>query len=894
MAATPSGAGQEAHPFVMQQAANEVATAPTRTLQPFASAPSQPAIGGSSASLQREVFGFALLSSLANSSIGYPSWNFSLLSTVAVFGLHVNSGDGSFAADSGWNEWNSADMTNLLTTAHNNGVKVVLTIILQDFSGGTPYMCAGLANRATTVSATVAQVNAKGVDGVNIDYEGLNGSCPNGQTPRAMMTDLVTQMKAALVANAAGRTYLSVDTYASSAGDPAGFFDIPGLSPYADSFFVMAYDSDWSNYNAPPLNCSRYCLSPVSPLTGYLYNDTRASSEYRSAVPASKVILGLPYYSRADCVYSWAANQYPAFPNDSSHNFNLPYTQAVTMASDPTNSQYNLYRDGHDGVSPWSTWASSSSPACSMEMYWDDVTSLGAKYDLVNHDGLRGVGLWNLNQGGGSPELWSTLASHFSLIPAAPPNVAACAGTVSATVSWRPATTAGGPITSYTVTASPGTASVTVAAPNTIATLTGLTAGTAYTISVHATNGNGDGVSATAGTVTPISGPPVQVSYLSWFDNATPGMVGDNIHILNTGASQSSGCLTVTGSAVVPFTLAAGQEQHLSPTGPMLGGPVLVSVNTGPAILATQRVQYYQSFNEVRARSASDAAQTSYLSWFDKASPGMVGDNIHIVNPGSVAATGTVSLPGASPLNFTVGPMGESYVTFPFGTIGGPVTVNASQPVLASQRVQYYQSFNEVVSANAADAAPVSYASWFDTATAGMAGDNIHVVNPGTNSANVTVSLPGAAPIAFTLAPAAERHVTFSGAHIGGPVTISSTQPVIASQRVQYFQSFNEFPFAAPSKAVATSYLMWFDSATAGMVGDNIHIVNPGSAAATVTVTLPGLAPAQVVVQPLATAHVTFPAGQIGGPVTISSTVPVVASQRVQYYQSFNEIASSS
>jgi hypothetical protein len=49
-----------------------------------------------------------------------------------------------------------------------------------------------------------------------------------------------------------------------------------------------------------------------------------------------------------------------------------------------------------------------------MEMYWDDVYSLGQKYDLVNRTGLRGVGLWNLNLGGGSPELWATLSTYFS------------------------------------------------------------------------------------------------------------------------------------------------------------------------------------------------------------------------------------------------------------------------------------------------------------------------------------------------------------------------------------------------------------------------------------------------------------------------------------------------
>ncbi|HXJ49273.1 MAG TPA: hypothetical protein VNF91_08910, partial [Candidatus Acidoferrum sp.] len=161
--------------------------------------------------MSREVFGFALASSLSDPTIGYPSWNFSLLSTVAFFGLHVNW-DGTLIADSGWSVWNSSTLTGMLAKAHASGTKVVLTITLQDFQPGTPTMCAGLINRNTTVGQAVAQVTAKGVDGINVDYEGLNGTCQNGQTSQSMMTDFVRQLRAALPAG----SYLSVDTYASS------------------------------------------------------------------------------------------------------------------------------------------------------------------------------------------------------------------------------------------------------------------------------------------------------------------------------------------------------------------------------------------------------------------------------------------------------------------------------------------------------------------------------------------------------------------------------------------------------------------------------------------------------------------------------------------------------
>jgi len=77
-----------------------------------------------------------------------------------------------------------------------------------------------------------------------------------------------------------------------------------------------------------------------------------------------------------------------------------------------------------------------------------------------------------------------------------------------------------------------------------------------------------------------------------------------------------------------------------------------------------------------------------------------------------------------------------------------------------------------------------------------MVGDNIHVLNPGSSTASVMVSMPGRSAISVSVAPGAEAHVSFPIGSLGGPVTITSTQPVLAAQRVQYFQSFNEVPAA--------------------------------------------------------------------------------------------------
>src|SRR5438552_16962143 len=173
-------------------------------------------------------------------------------------------------------------------------------------------------------------------------------------------------------------------------------------------------------------------------------------------------------------------------------------------------------------------------------------------------------------------------------------------------------------------------------------------------------------------------------------------MVADNIHIVKPCAGTSSGCVTVSGQAVASWSAGPGQETYVTMPRGTIGGPVTIIVSSGGAVLASQKVQFNQSFNEVWEQTATQASTTSFVNWYDKASAGMLNDNIHVLNPGGTAANVTSSLPGASSQMLTVAGGAEAYVSFPQGSIGGPVTVSSTQPVLAAQRVQYYSTFNEI------------------------------------------------------------------------------------------------------------------------------------------------------------------------------------------------------
>jgi prepilin-type processing-associated H-X9-DG protein len=483
---------------------------------------------------------------------------------------------------------------------------------------------------------------------------------------------------------------------------------------------------------------------------------------------------------------------------------------------------------------------------------------------------------WPYDEG----NLWFT-GNPQNPVPFAPAAVSASVVDSTATVTWTaPSFDGGSPITAYTVTASPGGKSVTVGGSSTVANVPGLAYGTSYTFTVAAANAIGGGpASAASNPVVP--SPAAFSTQLNWYDMITAGMVADNIHLGNPGTQAATALVSTPNLGYRQITIDPGQEAVTSFGSGVLDGPITIQATQ--KLVVSERVQYNQSFSELTATGAP-AAQ-AYLPWYDNASPGMRSDDIHIANPGTGSVSGTVSI-GPKSVAFSVAAGRETFVGFPLGTIGGPVVVAASAPVLTSQRVQYYGSLRESFGQTAAAAATSLFFNWYDLYSPGMTSDNIHVVNPGTTTAAGAVTVAGRQQ-SFSIPGGQEAIVSFPRGTIGGPVTVTSSQPVLAVQRVTYFQSFSEIP-AQPAPTATTTYFNWYDDASPGMVADNLHLLNPSAAGTTVTVTFPGT-----------TRTVSVGAGQevvltlpntIGGLVTITSGQPVLVSQRVQYYSSFSEV----
>lgn len=358
--------------------------------------------------LRREVFGFLPYWELGDSSTRL-DWE--KISTVAFFGvgaaadgsLQKRASDGSMTV--GWSGWTSARMTSVINAAHTSGARVVLTV--QSFG----WSSAGLARQKALLGSTAARaklateianaVRDRGADGVNLDFEPL----ASGYAEE--FTALVRKIRASLNAVAPGYQ-LTFDTTGWIGNYPIEDATAPGG---ADAIMIMGYDYRSSGASV---------AGSIAPLKSGIYDITETLDAYLARVPASKLILGVPYYGRA-----WSTK------SDAFHSENISgakfgasatavYTTARELAAEH-GRQYNVT----EGVA----WTAYKRETCTTtygcvtswrQLYYDDARALKAKYDLVNTNGLRGIGIWALGYDGTRPELYQAIKDKFITDAVAP------------------------------------------------------------------------------------------------------------------------------------------------------------------------------------------------------------------------------------------------------------------------------------------------------------------------------------------------------------------------------------------------------------------------------------------------------------------------------------------
>ncbi len=340
------------------------------------------AVERTSARLQKRVFGYHPYW-MGNS---WQNYRWDLLSDLCYFSYDTDPATGNPITTNGF------ETAEVIDTAMAHGVKVHLCVTL--FSGHAIFFGNPQAQQTLT-SNLISFLAQRGIQGINLDFEAVPSSQQQG------LTNFILQLSDALHTNLPG-IELSI---AAPAVNWSNTFDIPAIAPSLDFFMIMAYDYYWGGSSL---------AGPVSgywPLTtSFNYAVNRSLSYYQSqGVPGEKLLLGLPYYGRE---WPVSSNSLPAGTTGSG--------TAVTYRNVRGNSSgfytpQNLYWD-HFSYNPYYSYFNNNWQQC----FFDDVRSLGAKYDLVNRRNTGGIGIWALGYDNGYTDLWDLIEEKFTQSPVFP------------------------------------------------------------------------------------------------------------------------------------------------------------------------------------------------------------------------------------------------------------------------------------------------------------------------------------------------------------------------------------------------------------------------------------------------------------------------------------------
>ncbi len=306
------------------------------------------------------------------------------LTDVSIFGLETDQNGnimtgGNDEAGGGWQMWTDPLLDRFISRARSYGIKISLTI--KSFNNGNIAAVVTSDNAQKNLIANILYlVNSKNLDGVNIDFEYVGNP---SQTVTDGFTRFITNLNTELKRQNPN-SILTIDTYLASGSDD-GLFDLPALALQSDAFIIMGYDMHTPKGDPGPVSA----MGGDSNIIGYVQN-------YLEKVSPSKIILAVPYYG-----YDWPQNG----TNDPSNVKILPY---ALIADQSKNLQLNW-----DTTSETPSFTYKDSSGNPRIVYFDNVRSLGIKYDFINEKNLKGVGIWALGYDGNNQDLQKLLIDKF-------------------------------------------------------------------------------------------------------------------------------------------------------------------------------------------------------------------------------------------------------------------------------------------------------------------------------------------------------------------------------------------------------------------------------------------------------------------------------------------------
>lgn len=213
----------------------------------------------------------------------------------------------------------------------------------------------------TLISNLLQTMEEKGFQGVDVDFEYILAE------DRDRFTSFVAELRRRM--NAAGYV-VSVALAPKTSADQPGLLyegkDYGGLGAAADEVLLMAYE--WGYTYGPAM--------AVAPL-----NKVRQVIEYAlTEIPSEKINLGIPNYGY-DWTLPYVRGESRAVTIGNVEAVQIAIGRGVPILFDET-AQSPFFRYVSDGREH--------------EVWFEDVRSLQAKYNLLNEYDLKGIGVWQI------------------------------------------------------------------------------------------------------------------------------------------------------------------------------------------------------------------------------------------------------------------------------------------------------------------------------------------------------------------------------------------------------------------------------------------------------------------------------------------------------------------
>ncbi|GMA52434.1 hypothetical protein GCM10025857_37910 [Alicyclobacillus contaminans] len=226
------------------------------------------------------------------------------------------------------------------------------------------------ANRQRLVQNIVHAAVAGKLDGVNIDFENVHAE------DRTAFTQFIQSLASGLHT---AHITLSADITPDIVflKDDAAFFHA-GLAESCDYVVLMAYDEHWGGDSEP------------GPVADVPWVESSVNDLLSTGVPADKLILGLPFYTRF-----WYVHRDGSVTSEAVAAPNI----RDILAQHHAESQWNDTL----GVA----YAKYAKPDGYMEVWYETDKTMQRKLQLVNELGLPGVAIWSLSLS--STETWNSM-----------------------------------------------------------------------------------------------------------------------------------------------------------------------------------------------------------------------------------------------------------------------------------------------------------------------------------------------------------------------------------------------------------------------------------------------------------------------------------------------------